>query len=233
MQYFNAILDKTQKIPLFAKGIPEMKDITSIKQTDDATLWHLLTEGDRKALEVIYQRYYVLLLNYGLKCTSDRELIKDCIHDLFVNLYHNTRISIEGITIRAYLLKALRNNLFNKLVGLERERDSLDASSFEIPIDEDLFEQMFPQNDRDFALAQHLLKAIAQLSPHQKTALYLRYVKELSHKEIAAIMNINEQSSMNLANRALLKLRSLIKKDGMALEICQTVLLLKSFWILA
>ena len=128
-----------------------MKDITSIEQTDDTTLWHLLIQGDRKALEVIYQRYYVLLLNYGLKCTSDRELIKDCIHDLFVYLYHNTRISIEGITVRAYLLRALKNSLFNKLVGLERERDSLDTSSFEIPTDEDLFEQMFPQNDRDFA----------------------------------------------------------------------------------
>lgn len=210
-----------------------MKDITSIEQTDDTTLWHLLIQGDRKALEVIYQRYYVLLLNYGLKCTSDRELIKDCIHDLFVYLYHNTRISIEGITVRAYLLRALKNSLFNKLVGLERERDSLDTSSFEIPTDEDLFEQMFPQNDRDFALAQYLLKAIAQLPPHQKTALYLRYVKELPHKEIAAIMEINEQSSMNLTNRALLKLRSLMGRDGMTLGVCQTILLLKSFWVLA
>lgn len=210
-----------------------MKDITSIEQTDDTTLWHLLIQGDRKALEVIYQRYYVLLLNYGLKCTSDRELIKDCIHDLFVYLYHNTRISIEGITVRAYLLRALKNSLFNKLVGLERERDSLDTSSFEIPTDEDLFEQMFPQNDRDFALAQYLLKAIVQLPPHQKKALYLRYVKELSHKEIAAIMEINEQSSMNLTNRALLKLRSLMGRDGMTLGVCQTILLLKSFWVLA
>lgn len=81
------------------------------------------------------------------------------------NLYGNKHISIESITVRAYLLKALRNNLFNKLVGLERERDSLDVSLFEIPTDEDLFEQMFPQTDHDFTLAQHLLKAIAQLPP--------------------------------------------------------------------
>lgn len=127
----------------------------------------------------------------------------------------------------------MKNNLLNKLIGQERERDLLDASLFEIPTDEDLFEQMFPQNDHDFALAQHLLKAIAQLPPHQKTALYLRYVKELSHKEIAIIMDINEQSSMNLTNRALLKLRALMGKDGITLGICQTILLLKSSWILA
>lgn len=210
-----------------------MKAITSIEQADETTLWNLLTEGNRKALEIIYQRYYLLLLNYGLKCTSDRELIKDCIHDLFVHLYRNKRVCTNGITVRAYLLKAMKNNLLNKLIGQERERDLLDASLFEIPTDEDLFEQMFPQNDHDFALAQHLLKAIAQLPPHQKTALYLRYVKELSHKEIAVIMDINEQSSMNLTNRALLKLRALMGKDGITLGICQTILLLKSSWILA
>ena len=202
-----------------------MKAITSIEQADETTLWNLLTEGNRKALEIIYQRYYLLLLNYGLKC--------DCIHDLFVHLYRNKRVCINGITVRAYLLKAMKNNLLNKLIGQERERDLLDASLFEIPTDEDLFEQMFPQNDHDFALAQHLLKAIAQLPPHQKTALYLRYVKELSHKEIAIIMDINEQSSMNLTNRALLKLRALMGKDGITLGICQTILLLKSSWILA
>ena len=84
------------------------------------------------------------------------------------NLYGNKHISIESITVRTYLLKALRNNLFNKLVGLERERDSLDVSLFEIPTDEDLFEQMFPQTDHDFTLAQHLLKAIAQLPPTRR-----------------------------------------------------------------
>lgn len=210
-----------------------MEAPTSIEQTDDATLWYLLIEGNRKALEVIYQRYYSLLLNYGLKCTSDRELIKDCIHDLFVHLYQNKQISIDNISVRAYLLRALKNNLLNKLVGQERERESLDTSLFEIPTDEDLFERMFPRNDRDFTLARHLLKAITQLPPHQKTVLYLRYVKELSHKEIAAIMDINEQSSMNLTNRALLKLRSLMERSGMTLGVCQTILLLKSLWILA
>ncbi len=45
-----------------------MKDITSIEQADETTLWNLLTEGNRKALEIIYQRYYLLLLNYGLRC---------------------------------------------------------------------------------------------------------------------------------------------------------------------
>lgn len=185
-------------------------------ETDDLTLCNLSIKGDQKALEILYQRYYSLLLNYGLKCNPDKEFIKDCIQDLFVNIFKNTHIHIDNITtVRAYLLKSLRNNLTNKLIS-QKEKDSLDDWAFNIPANEDLFEQLFPKNDHDVQLGYRLLEAISQLPPNQKTILYLRYVKELSYKEIADIMDINVQSSMNLANRALTKLRSLIGKDSLS-----------------
>lgn len=179
---------------------------------DDLTLWDLMIKGEQKALEVLYERYYTLLLNYGLKCNPDRELVKDCIQDLFVNLYHNSQISAINATVRSYLLRSLRNILIHKLISLQR-MTSLDDSMFHIPENNDLFEQLFPKNDKDLQLVQLLLEAISQLSPNQKSVLYLRYVKELSYKEIADIMDINVQSSMNLANRALAKLRSLVGED--------------------
>lgn len=61
--------------------------MTASNKMDDKVLWNLLVKGDQKALEILYQRYYSLLLNYGLKCSTDRELVKDCIQDLFINLY--------------------------------------------------------------------------------------------------------------------------------------------------
>lgn len=181
-------------------------------ETDDLIVWNLLIKGDRKALEVLYQKYYALLLNYGLKCNPDKELIKDCIQDLFVNLYQNTHLSTTNITVRSYLLRALRNNLIYKL-STQKEENSLDDSTFLIAANDDLFEQLFPKNDHDQQLARQLLNAMSQLPPNQKTVLYLRYVKELSYKEIADIMDINVQSSMNLSSRALSKLRDLMKQD--------------------
>lgn len=181
-------------------------------ETDDLIVWNLLIKGDRKALEVLYQKYYALLLNYGLKCNPDKELIKDCIQDLFVNLYQNTHLSTTNITVRSYLLRALRNNLIYKL-STQKEENSLDDSTFLIAANDDLFEQLFPKNDHDQQLARQLLNAMSQLPPNQKTVLYLRYVKELSYKEIADIMDVNVQSSMNLSSRALSKLRDLMKQD--------------------
>ena len=189
-----------------------MKSMAASSEMDDIALWGLLIKGDQKALEILYQRYYSLLLNYGLRCSTDKELVKDCIQDLFISLYQNTHINVTNITDRSYLLKALRNNLTYKL-ATNKEADSLDDSVFHIPLNEDLFEQLFPKNDHDLQLARRLLEAISQLSPNQKTVLYLRYVQELSYKEIADVMDMNIQSSMNLSSRALAKLRTLVTQD--------------------
>lgn len=202
----------------------EMDNIPSSGEIDDLALWDLLIKGDQKALEILYQKYYSLLLNYGLKCNPNKELIKDCIQDLFVNLFQNSSIKTTNITVRSYLLKALRNNLLYKLSS-QKEEYSLDDSVFYIPENEDLFEQLFPKNDQDVLLARRLMDAMSQLTPNQKSVLYLRYVKELSYKEIADIMDMNVQSSMNLANRALTKLRSLIGQDEHLLGFWQLIII--------
>lgn len=202
----------------------EMDNIPSSGEIDDLALWDLLIKGDQKALEILYQKYYSLLLNYGLKCNPNKELIKDCIQDLFVNLFQNNSIKTANITVRSYLLKALRNNLIYKLSS-QKEEYSLDDSVFYIPENEDLFEQLFPKNDQDVLLARRLMDAMSQLTPNQKSVLYLRYVKELSYKEIADIMDMNVQSSMNLANRALTKLRSLIGQDEHLLGFWQLIII--------
>jgi RNA polymerase sigma-70 factor (ECF subfamily) len=201
-----------------------MESIPLSGKIDDLSLWNLLIKGDQKALELLYQKYYSLLLNYGLKCNPNKELVKDCIQDLFVNIYQNTNINTTNITVRSYLLRALRNNLIYKLSS-QKEEESLDDVAFHIPENEDLFEQLFPKNDDDMLLARRLLDAMSQLSTNQKSVLYLRYVKDLSYKEIADVMDINVQSSMNLANRALTKLRSLIGQDEHLLSIWQLLII--------
>lgn len=185
----------------------------NFNEMDDMTLWSSLIEGNLRALEILYKRHYALLLNYGLKFCQDIELAKDCIQDVFVKLHKSKELS-QAVSPRAYLLRALRNTLYDNLL-LSKETTSLDEFAFHISESHDLFEQLFLKNDEDMQLSKQLLKALSSLPSNQKTILYLRFVKELSHKEIAEIMNINVQSSMNLVSRALIKLRSLMKNDSL------------------
>ena len=206
-----------------------MKNIAVSNEMDDLSLWKLSVKGHSKALEIIYQRYYLLLLNYGLKCNFDRELIKDCVQDVFINIYNNSQISVTSVSVPSYLLRALKNNITYKLLS-QKSTDSLEELAFNIPVNDDLLEQIFPKNDEDLRLANKLLDAISQLSSNQKMILYLRYVKDLSYKDIAETMHVNVQSAMNLSNRALNKLRKIMGNDCNLVEVWQLVFLKLAFY---
>jgi len=77
-------------------------------------------------------------------------------------------------------------------------------------VDEEDLEKKFGGNDEELLMLKKLLHSYDQLSDKQKQILYFRYIQELSHKEIAEILDINEQSSMNSSSRALSKLRNLL-----------------------
>lgn len=178
----------------------------SYQNMEDTTLWNLMRKGHIKPLEVLYKRHYELLFNYGLKYYPDEELVKDCIQDLFVKLCNSTHLSATDY-VRSYLLKSLKNILFDKLSSLKSTED-LSELSFELKMDDVSLEALFKDNDEDLLLSKKLHEAYRSLPDNQRMAIYLRYIKGLSYKEIAEVLDINAQSSMNLVSRALAKLRS-------------------------
>ena len=71
--------------------------------------------GDVSAFSTLYDMHINLLFNYGCKLTTDKELLKDCIHDVFVKLY--TKKAELGIidNFKSYLLISLKNKLCDEL----------------------------------------------------------------------------------------------------------------------
>ena len=62
---------------------------SDIHTLSDSLLWKRFLEGDSSAYSQIYNQTVQELFRYGLLYTSDRELVKDCIHDVFVKIYTN------------------------------------------------------------------------------------------------------------------------------------------------
>ena len=88
--------------------------------TDDTKLWEDFRKGEKYALSHVYYKYADLLFRYGKKFTSDDELVKDTIQDLFFDLIR-TRSTL-GTTnhIYYYLIKAFRRRLFHNLAGTKK-----------------------------------------------------------------------------------------------------------------
>ena len=59
-------------------------------QEDESKIkWSQFLAGDNEAYCWIYKVYIQMLFRYGHNFTSDTELIKDCIQDVFTGLYKN------------------------------------------------------------------------------------------------------------------------------------------------
>ena len=176
---------------------------------EDVELWVLLIKGDKLALEIMYRRYFPHLLNYGHTISTNEELIKDCIQDLFVNVFNNSKFRpIDHV--KSYLYTALRNNLVYKMSSM-KETYQLENAEFEIPLTDDELEGLFAHDDTYLERSKLLKEAYRKLSANQRHAVYLYYIKELTWEEVAEILGITVHSSMNLIGIAIVKLRRLFE----------------------
>ena len=71
-------------------------------------IWEKFRGGDRHAFESIYNEYIDVLYSYGFRITSDKSIISDAIHDLFVNVYTYSKSLHNPESLEFYLIKTLR-----------------------------------------------------------------------------------------------------------------------------
>ena len=180
-----------------------------MEQTNHSTdtLLASFQAGNMAAFSQLYNLHINVLFNYGLKLTIDKELLKDCIHDIFVKLYTKKDELGTIDNLRSYLFISLKNKLCDELRRRMYMSDTaVEEVSISTPTDveDDYMEE--EQRKNEFSLVRRLLD---QLSPRQREALRLYYIEEKKYEDICEIMNMNYQSVRNLMHRGLTKLRSL------------------------
>lgn len=171
----------------------------------DQELWKDFISGKEEAFKAIYEKYFPELFKYGCYFSSDEDLVKDCIQDLFVNLHNYRSRLIVTNKIRPYLIASFKQNIFKKLKAISEGKKrliSIENLSFDYSFVEDPND-----NDDKFILLQN---AMDELTARQKEAIYLKYVTGLSYEELSAAMNLNYQTSRNLIYHAMERLRKVI-----------------------
>jgi RNA polymerase sigma factor (sigma-70 family) len=162
--------------------------------------------GDDQAYAELYDMYVQMLYNYGLKMTNDQELLKDCIHDVFVKVYlkRNDKNAIKNLC--SYLLISLKNRLL----------DEFRRQTFTTPNEVEEYEYRRAAEDveRDYICQERSLFQTEQvthlmqnLTRRQRQAITLYYLEERKYEEICKIMQMNYHSVRNLMHRGMLKLR--------------------------
>jgi RNA polymerase sigma factor (sigma-70 family) len=175
-------------------------------------IWNNFRKGDKHALELIYDGNYSALIYYGLKFTTDKNLLKDLVHELFEDLINSGERLSQTDNIRFYLLKAFRNKLLKKLSGVQLIlKDQFDGSEFDIV---DSVEHQLIKNEVKETIHQKIISAINKLSAKQKEIIYLRFYNDMDYPEIAELFGVNIQTVRNLMHRAIRSLKDDFMADG-------------------
>jgi hypothetical protein len=66
------------------------------KKTNLDFLWKSFLKGDDKSFSLIYQQHIDGLFLYGSKLCADRELVRDCIQEIFVDLFLKRKKDEQG-----------------------------------------------------------------------------------------------------------------------------------------
>ncbi|UXX81390.1 sigma-70 family RNA polymerase sigma factor [Reichenbachiella carrageenanivorans] len=186
---------------------PDFQSIKKGEKVSDRLVWHSCREGNKKALESIYDSNYNLLLNVGFKIVPILEVVEDHIQDLFLYIWKNrTSIEIKS-NMRVYLLKSLRNNL----IKYAQKTRNLTSDEHLNHIPENTIE-----NQNEFG-GDELKVLVDNLPQKQMEIIYLKFFQNFEGAEIAEIMNISIGTAYNLLSRAI---RNLKKNAGLLTVFC-------------
>lgn len=166
-------------------------------------------QKDISAQKQLYELYAGVLFALCIRYSGDRETAKDILHDGFFRVFTSfNRFDYRGEgSLKAWLSRIMintaleyirKNGEINRVLTLDEVPDIIDPDGE----NEDL--EKLPQ--------EMLMKFVSELPAGYRTVFNLYTFEEKSHKEIAALLKINEKSSSSQLYRARAILAKRIKE---------------------
>ena len=173
--------------------------------------WRSLIEGDQDSFLLLYETHYQALFCYGFSLSVDRELTKDCIQELFIEIW-TTRPSLnkDVSNVRSYLFTWLRRKISRELSRRAKETAYTDSND-ETGLTQSSYEELliaFQQSDEK---KEQLRLALSKLTPQQIDIIKLKFFENLSYQAIADRKSLTPRTVYNTIYRSIRQLRESMK----------------------
>lgn len=178
---------------------------------NDEAIWSTFKKGDKQAFANLYGRYFKILFQYGLKMAEDGDLVKDCIHDLFIDLWKNKANLTDPKSVRAYLLSAIQHKLIRQLTRVRSRQNEI--AKMHLPAVVECREDQIIEDQLHLEQHNVVSKALRALTKRQQQAIYLKFYGNLSYKEVATTMAISVDSIYNLISKGIDSLQQELNKE--------------------
>lgn len=172
-----------------------------------------IKQGDPVAFKSFFECFYPRMMSLACRFV-DEQVAKDMVHDTFTT-YWEQKQQIDIKNLQSFLYKCLQNNCLNYLKHqciVEEHEAKLRIAEARIDFlcektdQNEVFKQIQEQDLREI-----IDLSVSKLPPRTAEAFRLCYYHELSHKEIAKIMNISPRTVEVHIRQAILFLRKDLK----------------------
>ena len=161
---------------------------------------------DETRFKMLYDLTSVPLLSYILRVTGEKATADDVFQEAYIRmLQHETDVDVTKQ--KAYLFATATNLIRDHWRRAKRER------RWE---EEDAEQTSHGENEID--LRYGVEEALQEISPQQRSLLWLAYVEGYRHDEIASMLKLREKSVRVLLYRARRRLSEICRSMGIRKE---------------
>ncbi len=155
-----------------------------------------------------YDEYGDAIFRYCLYQTSNRELALDLTADTFTKTWEYLSRGKEVDNLRAFLYRVANNLVIDyRRKKKESSLENLQEQGFDIETED---ENKMHEDAFEGKLA---MEAVQKLDENYRDVLMMRYVDDLSIKEIAKILDEKENNISVRIHRALEKLKNILGEN--------------------
>lgn len=165
---------------------------------DEVQVWDQFRSGDQSAFSTLYQHFVQSLYAYSLGVTNDKELIKDCLHDLFVELWRNHATIGPTTSVKFYLMASIKRKLIRHMETSLKHMNHHVNYTKDFMEDEVSQESLLIRYEEEIVANKQLKDCMNLLSKRQREAISLRFFHSMDTDQISSAMRINPQSVYNL-----------------------------------
>ncbi|THV59211.1 RNA polymerase sigma-70 factor [Flagellimonas alvinocaridis] len=170
----------------------------------DKALLHRLQNNDESALTELYEKYWNPVYLYTYNVLRDKEICKDIVQDLFMDIWNRREKLNITSTFKAYLFSSARYQIFAQIRQKEK---NLGNHLFE-NLDQRLHHSS-PESEYLYQeLVQRIGATVERLPKKCREVYTLSREEQLSHAEISQFLDISTKTVENHISKALKALRS-------------------------
>jgi RNA polymerase sigma-70 factor (ECF subfamily) len=170
-----------------------------------------MTRGDKEAFLTLYQSHYQSLFCYGFSLSTDRDLTKDCIQELFLEIWKSRpSLNKEVKNVRSYLFTWLRRKISREFSRLAKEKLLGDGAE-DFPFIQYSYEELLIAFQQSEEKKEQLRNALKKLTRKQLEMVKLKFYENLSYRAIADQTSLTPRTVYNLIYEAIRHLRESMK----------------------